>query len=113
MVGLVDAKGMEIKTKKIAVIKFGEFEIPMMPLKPEEQAKTTDGGIRPDEMLREMRAMYREMHNRFNFLAIGLAQIALENPKSKVKELLDSAGLVLTDFNGKTIYSAGESPPKI
>lgn len=103
--GLVDNSGEEVKKISIPVVKFRDFVFPITTVTPEYQNYVgSEGGVRPIDIVREVRMTLDEMRNKFTVLSVGLAVIAETNPD--VKDYLNEIGLVLEDLNKKRFFPA-------
>lgn len=103
MSNLVDAGGKEIKTTKIPAVHWKEYSLPVRVLTKEDTVDQK-ASVSPAAVIKEMRAMYIELQDRFTLLASGLAAQAKENPGGEVDRYLSEIGLVLTDMQGKKMY---------
>ena len=103
MSNLVDSRGQDIKTTKIPAVHWKGYSLPIRVLSEEDTVKEK-GSVSPADVIKEMRAMYIELQDRFTLLATGLAAQAKENPGGEVDQYLSEIGLTLTDMQGKKMY---------
>jgi hypothetical protein len=101
---LVGPDGQPIKTVNIPVVNFEDFVFPMAMVTEEEICKVTEQGVKPSAIIKELRAISREMRHRFTILAAGLVVASKEGPEG-VENFLNSIGLVITDAKGQTFFS--------
>lgn len=100
---LLGADGKEIKKRSVPTVKYKDFLLPVEFVKDEEMTVIGDKGIRPSDIIRELRATQREMRQRFVLLATGMVAAATDG-NGALKEYLDTIGLVLSDLQGKVIF---------
>jgi hypothetical protein len=102
---LVDAQGRKVQTSSIPCIKYKEFVIPIRTVTESSLAKVVEGGIRPADIIKEIRAQYVELQDRFLILSTLLAVIAKKDPGGDLDRAMSQMGLTLTDYQGAKIYS--------
>lgn len=100
---LVGPDGQPIKTVTVPVVHYDGFVFPMHMVQDEEIAKPTEKGVKPSEIIAEMRATAREMRHRFTILAAGLVVAAKDGPE-KLDAYLNEIGLVITDAKGQKFF---------
>ena len=101
--GLVGADGKPLKTVNVPIVKFDDFIFPMHMVEQDEMAQVTEKGVKPSDIIREMRAVGREMRHRFTILAAGLVLASQKGPE-EVERFLNSIGLVITDIKGNKFF---------
>jgi len=101
--GLVGPNGEPVKTVNIPVVKFEDFVFPMHMVEREELINVGEEGVKPSEIIRELRAVTREMRHRFTILATGM--VVASRTDKELKNFLDSIGLVITDAKSKTFFT--------
>lgn len=110
MTNLVDAKGQPLKIGKtkeeansVPVVYWESHPMPIRILTKEDSV-VVGSAVTPTEVIKEMRAAYIEMVDRFNLLATGFAAISKENPGGAVDSFMSQIGLVVRDLQGNVIY---------
>lgn len=104
---LVDAGGQPIRTVTVPVIKYKNFSIPIRIVQKEDRVNPTTEGIRPMELLKEVRAMYLELQDRFVVLATLLSVVAKTDPE--LDSAMSQMGITLKDMNEEFIYKPDPS----
>lgn len=104
---LYDASGQEIKKSSIPTVMWKDHVLPLR-LLTQEECVPEKQSISPGHIIRELRAQYVEMNDRFTLLASGLAVLAKTNPE--LKEFLDSVGIEIKDLKGNHIYKPEAQP---
>ena len=109
MSNLVDPSGNPIKTATVPIIQWKAYQIPLR-LVSKEDAVPEKGSVSPLDVIKELRAVHREMIDRFNYLSIGLSTLASKN--QELADFLKASGLQLTDYQGRTIFDAQRLQPE-
>lgn len=102
---ILDADGKPIEVASVPVVKYKDFVFPIHTLEKAELTTMSKEGVRPTDIITEIRAIGREMRHRFNLLAVGLVLAAKEGPE-ELENYLNSIGLVITDVKGNTFFQA-------
>jgi hypothetical protein len=101
---LVDSQGREIKQVTMPVIKIGEHTFAFDTVRAEEKVDLdSEKGVRPGDIVKELRALEREVSHRFTLLAAALA--AATKGIDNLEEFLTGLGLEVVDIQGKKFYS--------
>lgn len=100
---LVDAQGKEIKKVTIPVVHYQGFRFALDSVRADEIATITDKGVRPGDIIKELRAARREASDRFTILAAALA-VAAKHGTDALQEYLQEIGLRISDIDGRKFY---------
>jgi len=103
MSNIVGPDGKPVQTNSIPCVMWGEFTLPIRVLS-KNDAVDPKSSVTPGDVIKEMRASYMEMQDRFTLLSIGMAIQAKANPGGEMDQYLSQIGVVLKDLQGKVIY---------
>ena len=107
---LVGPNGQPVETRTIPIVKYNEFIFPMHMVEKEEIVQLSDKGIKPSDIIKELRATAREMRHRFTVIAAGLVVAAQKGPE-ELDKFLSSIGLVITDAKGQKFFEYTPEDP--
>ena len=99
---ILGADGKPIRTVQIPTLQVDDFVIGIDLVSDDEMVQSTKDGLRPGDLLKELRATNREHRHRFNII-MTLFSYATKGPE-ELKRAMDSMGLHVRDLNDKTIY---------
>lgn len=102
--GILGPDGKPVETVNIPIVKFDDFIFPMHMMEKDELVQTGEEGVRPSDIIKELRAISREMRQRFTILAAGLV-CASKGGEEELTRFLNSIGLVISDINGKKFFT--------
>lgn len=102
MSNIVDQDGKEIVRVAMPVVEYGEYQLPLRRVMPQDRADMSEKGVRPVDLIREIRATQASVSDNGTLLLVAMIILCNEGVVG-LRRFLHSIEAKVKDLNGKPI----------